>query len=145
MRWGPALFCESKLDPKKVMGTGGVAVTFVKLWMPGPACSGLQQTQWVQSYMWQRLPLKQRELETVWILLNPFVFHPFSPPGLFLLCVIHIHSITTLLHSVLSIPQCISLRLHGRCFRSAEPILGKKKKKKVRQTWALNIKLGNNP
>lgn len=75
--------CEFKLDPKKVTGTWGVAVTFCKAVNAWPARSGLKQTQW--AYLWQRLPLKRRARQTIWILLNPFVFLPFSPPG-FALC-----------------------------------------------------------
>lgn len=33
------------------------------------------------TYTWQRRPLKQPELKTVWIPLKPFVFLPLSPPA----------------------------------------------------------------
>lgn len=95
--------CKWKLDPKKVMGTGGVAVTFNKvleLLRPGLASSIRR------CYIWQRLferaPsslcfIKKKQKKIFCLTHSPF-------SGLFLLCVIHIHSISTLHPSVLFVP-----------------------------------------
>lgn len=104
------------------MGTGGVAVTFRKAPNALPSLGPPTNTASVDVHM-AASPFETVRAQNSLDPIKSFCLSPILPSWLrclFLLCVIHIHSITTLL-PVFSVPQCISLRLLGRCFHGAEP------------------------
>lgn len=108
MRWGPALFVNWSSTLKRLRGLEVLPWPLVKL-----CCLLRSPTNTSWTSMWQRLPLKQRELTTVWIPLNPFVFLPFSPPACavcfyFVLFIFIPVPPSSLLSLFLNIPQCIS-------------------------------------
>lgn len=125
MRWGPALFVNCSLTLKRLWGLEVLLWPLVKLWTPAPAHSALPQTQPVSMYVHMAAsPFETARAQNSLDPIKSFCLSPILPSWsccLFLLCVIHIHCVTTLLPSFLSIPQCISLRLLGRCFHGAEP------------------------
>lgn len=114
--------CELELDPKKVTGTGGVAMTFSEALLPAQVSYKHELDEHVATSAFETARAHNSLDPIKSLCLSPIL--PSCLCCLFLLCVIHIHSSTTLLPP-LPISQHPTMHfareLPGRCFRAAEP------------------------
>lgn len=136
--------CEWELDPKKVMGTGGVACDLCKTLSARPSLrvrasptNSERSGAHVAACLLLKAPKAQHSLCPIKSPLS--LTHSPLPVCFYFALFIFIPSQPPSPSFLLSIPQCISSRLLGRCFWKCRTIILSRRGEKKEEYWLTNL------